>query len=207
MQGRIQLQQIWKWLLSWKTQSKLMSGILVAVLSAWFTHWMGPKQPTASDFVPLYRAQTVGQASEEKPTRAAEVAKLLRETRISFADWQQMVKAVLPEEKRKQIFENYRGERVTWRGVVEQINEIPRDKGGTPAARYIMVMYEDQETRQANQLGRAPALCLFPDNSQEALQQISPGQEIIVQGTLAAPQTLHGTLLGTRLYNCEVLLR
>ena len=201
------IRQIWKWGLSWKTQSTLLSGILVAVLGAWFTYWIGPKPPTPAEFVPVHTEQPISEVPAETPTRQEQVAKLLRESRISFADWQQIVKAVLPEEKRKQIFENYRGERVTWQGVVEQINEIPRDNGGNPASRYIMVMYEDQETQQTHQLGRAPALCLFPANSQEELQQISPGQEIIVQGTLAAPETLHGTLLGTRLYNCAVLLR
>jgi hypothetical protein len=200
---QLRVQHLWKWLFSWKMQSTLWSGILVAVLGAWFTHWIGPGSSPVQ-FVPI---PVEKQSPDVKPSldHQTDVAKLVQESRISFADWQQLVKAVLPEEKRMQILENYRGERVSWQGVVDQINEIPRENGGNATNRYLMVMYEDRQTKVATELGRAPALCIFPANSQDDLQQISPGQEITLQGTLAAPETLHGTLLGTRLYNCKLL--
>lgn len=198
-----------KWLLSWKTHSSLLTGILVAVAGAWFAHWMGPGSPQQPVNPQVRRTIAEDDQAITMPAPSAEeiAAQMVAESRISFADWQQLVKAVLPEDKRKKIFENYRGEQVRWRGVVNQVNRVPEQYGGSANKRFALVLYEDQDVRDSQQLGRAPAICMFPDSESEELDQVVAGQKVVVQGTLAAPETLHGTLLGTRLYNCKLLLR
>ena len=66
-----------------------------------------------------------------------------------------------------------------------------------------MVMYEDRSTLESSRLGRAPALCIFSSDTDEQLKQLSRGDRIIIEGTLAA-SSLHGELLGTKLYQCKL---
>lgn len=205
-----------RWLISPKTQIKIWGAVIVALAVAWFTHWFGPRKQTVHG-VPMLNDLAVVKAlsaDDDNPTTdsvsskpSLDISKLIAASRIRFTDWQQLIKASQDSESRRRLVENYRGETVVWEGVFDGISRIAAENGGTPAQQYLLVMYEAESVRTSSNLGRAPALCMLPEAAGAVLSDLEPGQKIVVQGTLAAPETLHGTLLGTRLYNCEVLLR
>jgi hypothetical protein len=139
-----------------------------------------------------------------QPSQEPSVDELLAASRVSFSDWQALVKQAFDVDQRKAVFERYRGARVTWQGYVDQVNRVSPETGSSSSAQFILVMYEDLETLNSRALGRAPALCLFDRNAEQDLNQLRQGERIVVQGTFAAA-TLHGQLLGTRLYDCKLL--
>ena len=178
-----------------KTVAAVSTGVAATIIGAWGTYLVGPRQEAA----PL----SVSAASVE-PTHEPTIEVRLATSRISFADWQALVKQALTLEQRQAIFERYRGERVTWQGYVDQVNRVTPENGGTSASQFILVLYEDRETLASKSLGRAPALCLFPRDAADDLNALERGQQIVLEGTFAA-NTLHGQLLGTRLYKCEII--
>jgi hypothetical protein len=188
--------RICKWLTSPKLQSKIWTAVVVALAVGWCTFWIGPKSIATNN---------MDAVTTRGPEEETTIRQLLQESRISFADWQQLVKTSGSSAARKGLVENYVGERVTWQGVFDSVSTISAENGGNPNQRCLLVMYEDVETAGSNNLGRAPALCLFADEYKERLARLKAGQTIIVQGTLAASETLHGTSLGTRLYRCKLL--
>lgn len=197
---RTRLGRLAAWLCSPRTQTKIWGAVLVALTVAWFTHWFGPSK--RSDLASL----TLPVKSAELPDRKPEVPPSAS-SRIQFSDWQQLVKATRDAESRRLLAENYRGETVVWEGVLDAVNTVPSSAGASANQKFLLVMYESESVRASDALGRAPALCLLPETAASDLENLHPGQRITVRGTLAAPETLHGTLLGTRLYNCEILRR
>jgi hypothetical protein len=190
--------RICKWLTCAKLQSKIWTAVVVALAVGWCTFWLGPKSRVTSNSDAV---------TTRAPEREPDIRQLLQESRISFADWQQLVKKSGSSAARKDLVDNYIGERVTWQGVVDSVSMISAENGGNPNQRYLLAMYEDVETAGSKSLGRAPALCLFADGYKDRLARLEAGQMVIVRGTLAASETLHGTLLGTRLYRCELLVQ
>jgi hypothetical protein len=200
------IKRLAKWLISAKTQAKVWSAVIVALAVAWATYLLGPRgTPKATENNPLAQDQEV--AVDEMALRREKLSAQLATSRIRFADWQRLVKSTTNASDRKALVENYRGEMVTWEGVFDRLSEISPENGGNPNQRYLLVMYESETVRTGTELSRAPALCVLSESAGSELQELSPGKQVVVQGTLAAPETLHGTQLGTRLYNCEVVWR
>lgn len=187
-----------------KAFAAVATGAAAAVIGAWGTHFIGPRQQPVSLSVVAESGTPINE-SDSKSANEPTAETLLAQSRISFVDWQALVKQSLTAEQRQAIFERYRGERVTWEGYVDQMNRISPDNGGTSSSQFILAIYEDQETLASRSLGRAPALCLFPREAADALGALKRGQRVIVQGTFAAT-TLHGQLLGTRLYHCQLVV-
>jgi hypothetical protein len=183
---------------SWQNRSTFIVGVAVAIAGAWGVRWLGPS-PNPSPLVvpgPGGSGTTAGGPQE--------IEELLKESRISFADWQALVKQTVGLDQRRQIFERYRGARVTWRGYFDMVNPIRAEYDASRAGDFLLVMYESRQTLESQALGRAPALCIFPGESSDGLQELQRGAEIVVQGTFAA-ERLHGELLGTRLYDCRLI--
>ncbi len=183
-----------KRLFSAKTVVAIITAVVATVAGAWGKHLIGPR--------PAPPSQHASIQTGELERRSALVAQLA-ESRVSFADWQALLKQSLNADQRKAIFERYRGERVTWQGYVSGVNRIA-DRYSTSSEQFIVAIYEDRETLNSQSLGRAPALFIFPRGAEDELSNVSYGQHIVLQGTFADP-SLHGHRLGTRLYNCELL--
>jgi hypothetical protein len=195
------------WALSTRTQAKLWSAVMVALAVTWSTYWLGPRPSTRGDSTAISPVP-VGNGVSGQPVAAGNEAETgLAASRIRFPDWQQLIKAPADDATRRSLVENFRGETVTWEGYFDEVNEISSERGGSESGRFILTMYESEAVRLSAALGRAPALCLLSEAARSEISSLKPGQRVIVRGTLAAPETLHGTLLGTRLYNCEILLR
>lgn len=130
--------------------------------------------------------------------------KLLAESPISFADWQAAVRDKFSVEQRRAIFGDEVGTRVTWRGVFDQYNAITQGQVSGDSA-YILVMFEDEKAREGiGPLKPAPALCHFSALAKRQLEELQPGQKIVVSGRIADPD-MAGQLLGTRLKECELV--
>ena len=183
------------------TQTTLLTGVAAVVIGAWATHFLGPRSqpdpPPNPSPLPHPSPIVVDPAVDE-------IERQLASSRISFADWQALVKEGLDREQRKRVFERYRGERVTWQGYVGSVNHIKPEYGASTSAQFLVAIYENKPTLNSKMLGRAPALCIFPMEADEQLDELQQGQRVVIQGTFADP-TLHGELLGTRLYNCKIL--
>lgn len=168
----------------------LLTGVAVVVIGAWATHYLGPRS---------------GLDPPPQPDDPSDdIEQQLASSRITFTDWQALVKEALTPEQRKRIFERYRGARITWQGYVGAVNRIKPEYGASTSAQFIVAMYEDKPTLNSGMIGRAPALCIFPTEAEEEMDDLQSGQRVVIQGTFA-DQVLHGQRLGTRLYDCKVL--
>ncbi len=191
------------WAISARTQTKLWGAVFIALAVAWSTYLLGPDNSRRNDSEKV----PVANSSTEVQTPKTNASNELAASRIRFADWQRLIKTPGDDATRRSLVENYRGETVTWEGYLDQINEISPENGGSENQRFLLCMYESESVRQSNELGRAPALCALAESFRDQVATLRPGQRVIVKGTLAAPETLHGSLIGTRLYNCELQLR
>lgn len=195
------------WALSTRTQAKLWGAVMVALAVTWSTYWLGPKPSTRVESTAVSAVPQAGGVSDERIAAGNEAETDLAASRIRFPDWQQLIKAPADDATRRTLVENFRGETVTWVGYFDEVNEIPSEYGGSETGRFILSMYESETVRVSEALGRAPALCMLSESARREIASLKPGQQVVIKGTLAAPETLHGTLLGTRLYNCEILRR
>lgn len=195
------------WVLSSKIQTKIWGAVLIALAVAWSTYWLGPRTSIQVE-TPLH--WSVFQADPPNVHRVAPdeaIATRLAASRIRFPDWQQLIKTSADDANRRSLVENYRGETVTWEGYFDEVQELSAPFGGSETGRFLLSMYESEAVRTSTILGRAPALCVLSESARNQVADLKPGQRVVIQGTLAAPETMHGNLLGTRLYNCEILLR
>jgi hypothetical protein len=191
------------WAISARTQTKIWGAVFIALAVAWSTYLLGPDNSRRNDSEKVLATTPSTESQTPKTNLSTELAV----SRIRFADWQRLIKTPGDDTTRRSLVENYRGETVTWEGYLDQVNEIKPENGGSEHQRFLLCMYESESVRQSDDLGRAPALCALPESFRDQVATLRPGQRVIIKGTLAAPETLHGTLIGTRLYNCELKLR
>lgn len=195
------------WALSARTQTKVWGAVLIALAVAWSTYLLGPRPSTGGNAALLSTTLPASLATSELTAADSGVTASLAASRIRFPDWQQLIKTPKDDVTRQSLVENYRGETVTWEGYFDEVNEVSATKGGSESQRFILAMYESESVRNSKDLGRAPALCWLSESARNHVADLKPGQKLIIKGTLAAPETVHGTLLGTRVYNCEILRR
>jgi hypothetical protein len=195
------------WAFSAKTQTKLWGAVLIALAVAWATYWLGPDSSTHGDSPSVSVTIQAGPQTGTQTAADKGDETLVAASRIRFHDWQQLIKTPADDATRRSLVENFRGETVTWEGYFDGVHEIDPAHGGTETSRFLLAMYESEAVRSSTALGRAPALCMLSESARGQVAELKPGQRVVIKGTLAAPETLHGSLLGTRLYNCEILLR
>jgi hypothetical protein len=200
-----QVRSLIGWAFSAKTQAKIWGAVLIALAVAWSTYLFGPSPTTRVESTATILPSP--SVSGEQVVIQDKIATSLATSRIRFPDWQQLIKTPADDATRRSLVENFRGETVTWEGYYDEFHEIDAVYGGSETNRFLLSMYDSEQSRTSTALGRAPALCGLPESAREQVADLKPGQRVIIKGPLAAPETLHGTLIGTRLYNCEILVR
>lgn len=136
----------------------------------------------------------------------ASVDDLLAGSPISLQRWQAMVDELnqAPENVRDNLFRDYLGERVVWRGYFDQFNRNSSETS-TPNTSGVLIMHSSLDGLNSQQLLGPPFVrCFFSNNTSQKIQQLKRGQQIVVKGTLANP-TLNGSVLATDLNKCELV--